>query len=109
MALTEQIELESTSSCDCGYTDNMNIYWTDMWYKDFDTNNTMISNLYTQKDLFLANYEIGPKYDKTLSRIFKKENVNVVDDMLELAVTVNNEQYLDLGPQVYCGGFGTTR
>ncbi|KAI8887010.1 glycoside hydrolase family 16 protein [Backusella circina FSU 941] len=109
MTLTEQIELGSPSNCDCGYTDNTDIHWTEMWHKDFDTSNASISNLYTQKDLFFANYEIGPKYDKTLSRIFKKENVNVVNGLLELAITVNNGSYWDSTPQVYCGGFGTTR
>jgi hypothetical protein len=80
-----------------------------MWHRDFNKASLVGNQLYTYKDLFVAGYQIGPKYDRTFSRIFRKENVMIANETLELAVTVKSNNTLQNNEGVLCAGFGTKR
>jgi hypothetical protein len=103
-------EIDSSRQCDCGFQDtNTESYWTEMWHRDFNKASLVGNQLYTYKDLFVAGYQIGPKYDRTFSRIFRKENVMIANETLELAVTVKPNNTLQNNEGVLCAGFGTKR
>ncbi|KAI8344300.1 concanavalin A-like lectin/glucanase domain-containing protein [Chlamydoabsidia padenii] len=104
--------------CDCGYYDPTSkeaTIWTNGWYMHFDsqlgntTTTTTDINLShpptsfsrLEQDFFMANYEIGAKYEDTYSRIFSVDNVKMDNNALQLAVTTD--------PTVRCGAIGTKR
>lgn len=91
------------TQCDCGFQDNLMTTWSDVWHMNFE-NQPSPAKLHTIQDLFFANYIIGAKYNDSLSRVFRKENVNTLEDAIQIAVTVNQTDN-----QITCGGFGTTR
>jgi beta-glucanase (GH16 family) len=99
------------SNCDCGYNDpTLNNNWDEMWHMNYDestksSNNTIgQQNLYTQKDLFFSNYVIPPKFGDNHARVFKKENVVLKEDSLEIGILLDPAT-----KNIKCGGIGTTR
>ncbi|KAI8076258.1 concanavalin A-like lectin/glucanase domain-containing protein [Thamnidium elegans] len=85
-----------------------------MWYMDFEERQNFAignQNLYSHKDLFFSNYEIAAKFNDSYSRVFRKQNVMITDESLEIAITVDGlEPFVNNENQrIICGGIGTTR
>lgn len=95
----------SATGCDCGFNDLIkNTIWQDLWYMDFQDEQHS-QQLYTMQDLFFANYIIPPKHNDSYPRVFHKENVEVVNNAIQIAVTINETNSSDIS----CGGFGTDK
>ncbi|CAO3682294.1 unnamed protein product [Rhizopus microsporus] len=91
--------------CDCGFNDPMkDTVWQDLWYMDFQDEQHS-QQLYTMQDLFFANYIIPPKYNDSYPRVFRKDNVEIVNNAIQIAVTINETNSSDIS----CGGFGTDK
>lgn len=91
-----------SSNCDCGYNDpKLNKNWNEMWYMNFDNNSN--SKTYIHKDLFFSNYAIPAKFNDSYARVFKKENVVIKEDALQVGITIDAQN------NIKCGGIGTTR
>lgn len=129
--------LES-DNCDCGYNDpKYNTNWNELWHINFDEYNNIIDGnnqkLYSRKDFFFSNYVIPAKFNDSYPRVFRKENVFVQDNSLQIGITIENTTVLvntnvtvptnsssnitSVQPvweqqqrqEIRCGGLGTTR
>lgn len=128
--------LES-DNCDCGYNDpTYNSNWNELWHINFDGLDNIIDGnnqqLYTHKDFFFSNYVIPAKFNDSFPRVFRKENVFIQNNSLQIGVTIENATTTTTStttlfntttngnssfttqletPQqkIRCGGLGTTR
>ncbi|KAI8371850.1 concanavalin A-like lectin/glucanase domain-containing protein [Blakeslea trispora] len=66
------------------------------------------NKLYSFKDLFFANYEIAPKFNDSYPRTFKRENVDIRDNALQIGIRSRRIDSTDRY-DVSCGGVGTGR
>lgn len=112
LSLANAADISISSNCDCGYNDpSFNSNWNEMWHMSFEEKTNFGGGnqyLYSHKDLFFSNYEISAKFNDPYSRVFRKENVVIRDESLEIGVTIdplNN----GTGNPIRCGGIGTTR
>ncbi|OBZ80527.1 Xylanase/beta-glucanase, partial [Choanephora cucurbitarum] len=115
---TQAIELVTGySQCDCGYSEHQ-ATWQEIWHMNFESNTSTTKNvtrsivdpakIYSFKDLFFANYQIAPKFNDFYPRTFKRENVAIEEDALQIHIQsqqVNSSDRYD----VTCGGVGTSR
>ncbi|KAI8581170.1 hypothetical protein K450DRAFT_233425 [Umbelopsis ramanniana AG] len=83
--------------CDCGFV-NENGLFTNYWISDFANYS---NDIHRDKEFYVANYTIEAKYPGTFPRSFDPNNVNVINNALQLAVTIGDD------PQ--CGAIGTKR
>ncbi|KAI9286448.1 concanavalin A-like lectin/glucanase domain-containing protein [Umbelopsis sp. AD052] len=83
--------------CDCGFV-NENGLFTNYWISDFSNYS---NDIHRDKEFYVANYTIEAKYPGTFPRSFDPKNVNVINNALQLAVTIGDD------PQ--CGAIGTKR
>ncbi|KAI8071103.1 concanavalin A-like lectin/glucanase domain-containing protein [Gilbertella persicaria] len=101
------------NQCDCGYQQDKDTQWQELWHIDFDqtkSNHSLIDpeQFYSFKDLFFSNYVIQAKFNDTYPRTFKRTNVQITEAGLEIAVKThliaNASRY-----DITCGGVGTDR
>ena len=107
-------QISTFSQCDCGYSDPAtSATWSEMWHMNFETNdgtspNMQQQRLYAYKELFFSNYIINAKFNDSYPRVFRKENVWIHDESLEVSVTVDPSK-LKPEEKIKCGGVGTNR
>ncbi|KAI8379842.1 concanavalin A-like lectin/glucanase domain-containing protein, partial [Choanephora cucurbitarum] len=118
---TQAIELVTGySHCDCGYVDpEHQTTWQEIWHMSFESNTSTDTKnvtrsivdptkLYSFKDLFFANYQIAPKFNDFYPRTFKRENVAIEEDALQIHIQSQQANSSDRY-DVTCGGVGTSR
>ncbi|KAK4511820.1 uncharacterized protein ATC70_003819 [Mucor velutinosus] len=106
-------QISTYSQCDCGYSDPRTLAtWSEMWHMNFEKNDgstaTMQQQLYSDKELFFSSYIIDAKFNDSYPRVFKKENVRIHDESLEVRVTVDPTKSTP-AERIQCGGVGTDR
>jgi hypothetical protein len=88
---------DSYQGCDCGF-ENENGLFTNYWFTDF---NTFTGDIHRNTGFYVANYTLEAKTPGSYERSFSSNNVNVSNNALQLAVTVDN------GTE--CSSLGTKR
>lgn len=96
--LTIQQKLEPIT-CDCGFTDENNNYWSNVWHSDFSTYQ---DSIHVDSNFVISTYTIPAKHENTLSRVFSKDNADILDGRLRLAVSNDNGN-------IKCGSISTSR
>lgn len=80
--------LEDPVVCDCGFIDEDNNVWSDVWYADYGTYK---SNLQYDRNYVVMDYTVSAKYKNTLDRIFTPSNVKLSQtDGITLTVQKNS-------------------
>ncbi|CAO3616572.1 unnamed protein product [Mucor fragilis] len=107
-------QISTFSQCDCGYSDPATLAtWSEMWHMNFEKNDGSTATmqqqqLYSYKELFFSNYIIEAKFNDSYPRVFRKENVRIHDESLEVRVTVDPTKSKPV-ERIQCGGVGTNR
>lgn len=107
-------QFSTFSQCDCGYSDPAtSATWSEMWHMDFEKNDGATPNmqqqqLYAYKELFFSDYIIQAKFNDSYPRVFRKENVWIHDESLEVSITVDPSKSKP-EEKIKCGGVGTNR
>jgi hypothetical protein len=96
--LTVQQKLEPIV-CDCGFTDENNNYWSNVWHSDFSTYQDSIQ---VDNNYVISTFTIPAKRENALNRVFSKDNAEILDGRLRLAVTNDNGD-------IKCGSISTSR
>lgn len=96
--LTIQQKLEPIT-CDCGFTDENNNYWSNVWHSDFSSYQDSIE---IDSNYVISTYTIPSKHANTLDRVFSKSNADILDGRLRLAVSNDNGN-------IKCGSISTSR
>ncbi|KAI9287740.1 concanavalin A-like lectin/glucanase domain-containing protein [Umbelopsis sp. AD052] len=95
--LTVQQKLEPIV-CDCGFTDENNNYWSNVWHSDFTTYQ---ESIHLDSNYVVSTFTIPAKRENTLDRVFSKDNADILNGHLRLAVTNDNGD-------VKCGSISTS-
>lgn len=109
LALPPTTTLAQTSSssssdpvvCDCGFRDENNHVWSEIWYADYSNYK---SNLHKDAHYVVMDYTVNAKHKDTLNRVFDPNNVQIDEQgQVQLAVRkVNDNEYTS-------ASFGTRR
>ena len=63
--------------CDCGFQDEYDRVWNEIWYADYASYNT---DLQKDKNYLVMDYTVPAKHVNTIDRIFDPNNVQVIED-----------------------------
>lgn len=75
--------------CDCGYQDEFNNVWSELWNADYKTYK---SSLHYDRHYVVMDYTVGSKHKDTLERVFVPDNVKVSQtDGITLSVKKNSD------------------
>jgi hypothetical protein len=75
--------------CDCGYVDESNNIWTQLWNADYKNYR---SSLHYDHHYLVMDYTVGAKHKDTLERVFTPSNVKVTQtDGITLSVKRNSD------------------
>lgn len=87
--------------CDCGFRDENNHVWSEIWYADYSTYKV---NVHKDVHYVVMDYTVNAKYNNTLNRVFDPTNVQVDENgQVQLAVRkLNDNEYTS-------ASFGTRR
>lgn len=96
--LTIQQKLEPIT-CDCGFTDENNNYWSNVWHSDFSSYQ---DSIHVDSNFVISTFTIPAKHENTLDRVFSKDNADILDGRLRLAVSNDNGD-------IKCGSISTSR
>ncbi|KAH8555900.1 concanavalin A-like lectin/glucanase domain-containing protein [Umbelopsis sp. PMI_123] len=96
--LTLQQKLEPIV-CDCGFTDENNNNWSNVWHADFSTYK---DSIHVDNNYRVSSYTIPAKHVNTYDRVFSQGNTDILDGNLQLSVTNNNGD-------IKCGSISTSR
>lgn len=72
-----QLEEESAVVCDCGFQDEANRVWSDIWYADYDSYR---ADLQKDTNYVVMDYTVSAKHPNTFDRVFDPNNVHVNED-----------------------------
>ena len=119
LKLSIAFETSIIEDCDCGFNEpTYNANWNEFWHMDFDgLSGTVDGNrqqFYSHKDFFFSDYVIPAKFNDSYARIFRKENVFIREEALQIGVTIENKTIIapvntTIDQEIRCGGIGTTR
>ncbi|KAG2202450.1 hypothetical protein INT46_002245 [Mucor plumbeus] len=83
------INLSEAVVCDCGFQDENNNLWTDIWYADYGSYK---SSLQYDPHYLVMDYTVKAKYKDTLARVFSPSNVKLTHESgITLSVKKNND------------------
>lgn len=69
-----QLSLDEPVVCDCGFIDEDNNVWSDVWYADYGTYK---SNLQYDRNYVVMDYTVNAKHKNTMDRVFVPNNVKL--------------------------------
>lgn len=97
------VNLEEPIVCDCGYQDEFNNVWSELWYADYGNYR---SSLHYDRHYQVMDYTVNAKHKDTLDRVFSPRNVKVSNtDGITLTVQKDKDgRYTSaaLGTKRYC-------
>lgn len=100
-AFQRNINVQEAVVCDCGFIDENNNVWTDVWYANFEHYN---SALQYDPHYQLMDYTVGVKHQDAFERVFKPNNVKKNNNG-SIALTVKKNK----NGQFTSAAFGTKR
>jgi hypothetical protein len=68
------VNLNEPIVCDCGFEDENNNLWTDVWYADYGLYQTSLQH---DPHYLVMDYTVGAKYKGTMERVFSPGNVKL--------------------------------
>jgi hypothetical protein len=68
------VNLNEAVVCDCGFEDEYNKVWTNIWYADYGLYKT---NLQHDPHYMVMDYTVGAKHKNTMERVFSPGNVKL--------------------------------
>ncbi|KAG2171782.1 hypothetical protein INT43_008162, partial [Umbelopsis isabellina] len=86
VGLTQQQKLDPLV-CDCGFTDESNMAWTDVWHADFSKYPVDIG---LDNNYAIHSYTTPAKHENTIDRVYGRDNAAINNGVLELTVRNNN-------------------
>lgn len=86
VGLTQQQKLDPFV-CDCGFTDESNMAWTDVWHADFSKYPVDIG---LDSNYAIHSYTTPAKHENTIDRVYGRDNAAINNGVLELTVRNNN-------------------
>lgn len=70
------VNLNEAVVCDCGFVDENDNLWTDIWYADYGLYKT---NLQRDPHYLVMDYTVGAKHKDTMERVFTPGNVKLTE------------------------------
>lgn len=100
-AFQRTINVQEAVVCDCGFIDENNNVWTDIWYANFQNYNTALQY---DPHYQLMDYTVGVKHKDAFERVFKPANVKKnINGSIALSVKKSKDG------QFTSAAFGTKR
>lgn len=101
--LLAAVKAQEPIVCDCGYVDEYNNVWSELWYADYGNYR---SSLHYDRHYQVMDYTVSAKHKDTLDRVFSPGNVKVSStEGITLTVQKDkNGRYTSaaLGTKRYC-------